>query len=53
MKHGKRPSVAQKIYIASFRLNAANWLVVMDCKDKMVIQHRLSGKTRELPGRER
>ena len=47
MKHGKNPTVAQRKFITSRRLNAANWLVVKDTKDEMVLVHRnFDGKTR-------
>lgn len=53
MKHGKKPTVAQRKYIQSFRLNPENWLVVRDNNDEFVIRHRLSGKEKKLPRRER
>ena len=53
MKQGKRPTVAQRKYIQSFRLNAENWLVVRDNNDEFVIRHRLSDKEKTLPRRER
>ena len=48
LKHGKRPTRAQKIRIKSFGLNPENWLVVKDCKDCFEVVHRVSGKTRTL-----
>lgn len=53
MKHGKRPTVAQRKYIRSFRLNPENWLVVKDSPEEFVIRHRLSDKEKKLPRRER
>lgn len=53
MKHGKRPTVAQRKYIQSFRLNAENWLVVRDNNEAFVIRHRLSDKEKILPRRDR
>ena len=53
MKHGKRPTVAQRKYIQSFRLNAENWLVVKDSPEEFVIVHRLSAQETKLPRRER
>lgn len=53
MKHGKRPTVAQRKYIHSFRLNPENWLVVRDNNEVFVIRHRLSDKEKTLPRRER
>lgn len=51
MKHGKRPTVAQREYIRYYRLNWENWLIVKDTPEEFVIVHRLSGKERRLPGR--
>lgn len=53
MKHGKRPTAEQRKYIAAWGLNAENWLVCKDTNEKMVIEHRLSGQIRTLPGRGR
>lgn len=50
MKHGKRPTKAQKIRIKSFKLNPDNWLVIKDCKDCFEVVHRVSGKIRKLGG---
>lgn len=40
MKHGKKPTVAQRKIITSKRLNAADWLVVKDTPKEMLLQHR-------------
>ena len=53
MKHGRKPTVAQRKYIQSLRLNPENWLVVRDNNDEFVIRHRLSDKEKKLPRRER
>ena len=53
MKHGKRPTVAQRRYIQSFRLNPENWLVVRDNNDEFIIRHRLSDKEKKLPRRDK
>lgn len=45
MKHGKKPTVAQKKLMAQFRLNHTDWLVVKDTPDQMVLVHRYSDKT--------
>lgn len=49
MKHGKAPTVAQKILIKSNRLNPDNWLVVKNLLDVLVICHRHTGTIKELP----
>lgn len=45
MKHGKRPTVAQKKFIQAHGLNWENWLVVKDQPEQMVLVHRFSDKT--------
>ena len=52
MKHGKRPTVAQKKLMTAWKLNPGDWLVVKDTPDVMLIQHRNFDKeTREIPKR--
>ncbi len=48
MKHGKRPTVRQKKLMTEKNLNYNNWLVCKDTPQVMVIEHRISGKTREI-----
>ncbi len=48
MKHGKRPTRAQKIRLKGYKLNPDNWLVVKDCREKFEIVNRLTGKIRTL-----
>lgn len=50
MKHGKRPTVAQKQIISSAGLNPDNWLVVKNTTFCLEIVHRKTGK-RETLGR--
>ena len=45
MKHGKKPTAAQRKLIASKNLDPAMWLVVKDMPDKMVLVHRYSDRT--------
>lgn len=40
MKHGVKPTVAQRKLIAANRLQPANWLVVKDTPSEMVLVHR-------------
>ncbi|PYG90160.1 hypothetical protein LY28_00040 [Ruminiclostridium sufflavum DSM 19573] len=47
MKHGKTPTVAQKILIAGYKhrsknLNPDNWMVVKNLPDELVIKNRNS-----------
>ena len=46
MKHGTRPTVAQKKLLAARRLNVENWLIERDTPELLVIVHRFSGQTR-------
>ena len=50
MKHGKKPTVAQRKLIKSKRLNPENWLVVKDEPHLMTLVHRhFDTKTRTIP----
>lgn len=51
MKHGKAPTKAQKILLRSFRLDPANWLIIKNTSDEMVISHRHTGTIRKIPKR--
>lgn len=46
MKHGKRPTVKQKKYLKSRKLNPDNWLVSQDSKNLMIIIHRETGRVK-------
>lgn len=48
MKGGKRPTVAQKIRIKSYKLDPLAWLVCKDCAECFQIRHRVSGEVRTL-----
>ena len=48
MKHGKKPTVAQRKLMQANRLNSDNWLVVKDTPTVMLIMHRVSLRTREI-----
>ena len=45
MKHGKKPTRAQRDFIKSKRLTPDSWLVVKDTPEKMVLVHRHALKT--------
>ena len=50
MKHGKKPTVAQRKLMQMWKLDPANWLVVKDTPAEMVLVHRhFDGKTRVIP----
>jgi len=48
MKHGKRPTRAQKIRMERCGLNPENWLVITDHNGVFQVVHRVSGKARRL-----
>lgn len=48
MKHGKRPTREQKIFIRKSGKNPKNWLVIKDCKEFMIIMHRRTKNVRKL-----
>lgn len=49
MKHGKSPTKAQKITLAAYGLNLADWLVVKNTDKEMTITHRHTGTIRKIP----
>lgn len=48
MKHGIKPTVAQKKIIKSLGLNPDNWLVERNDNDTMVIVNRYTGSARSI-----
>ena len=48
MKHGKKPTVAQRKQIQQMNLDPAVWLVVKDTPEKMELVHRYSDKTKRI-----
>ena len=40
MKHGKKPTVAQRKLMQKWKLNSEDWLVVKDELSKMTLVHR-------------
>lgn len=53
MKHGKKPTVAQRKLIGSKGLITENWLVTKDTPDTMVLVHRHSDSTTRIIHKER
>ena len=50
MKHGKKPTVAQRKLMQKWKTDWRNWLVVMDTPTQMVIVHRhFDGRTKTIP----
>lgn len=48
MKHGVKPTRAQKIQLREWGLDPADWLVVKDTSTEMVLVHRYSDKTKRV-----
>ena len=53
IKHGKRPSVAQKKFLASLKLNPEDWLIVKDTPEIMELVHRNPDRTTKTIYKER
>ncbi|WP_172645574.1 DUF6906 family protein [Domibacillus tundrae] len=49
MKRGKNPTRAEKAVIASYNLNPANWLICKKVNDMYTLEHRHTGKIRQIP----
>ena len=50
MKHGKKPTVAQRKLMQKWKLNSEDWLVVKDEPSKMTLVHRhFDNKTKIIP----
>ena len=45
MKHGKKPTKRQSIFIKEHGLNPENWLVTKDTPDELHLVHRWSDRT--------
>ena len=48
MKNGKKPTVRQRKIICCFGKIPESWLVVKHTPALLLIEHRISGKTREI-----
>ncbi len=46
---GVKPTRRQKMLIKEWRLNPANWLVVRETAEELVIVHRLSEQQKKIP----
>lgn len=46
---GVKPTRKQKMLIKEWRLDPANWLVVRETAEELVIVHRLSDQQRRIP----
>lgn len=48
LKHGKKPTVAQRKLMTKWKLDWRDWLVVKDTPERMELVHRLFDKTRKI-----
>lgn len=48
MKHGKKPTVAQRKFIQKNGLNAENWLIAKDTPTEMLLVHRYTSATKTI-----
>lgn len=49
MRHGKRPTRAQKITINRYGLSCENWLVMRASKDYLILLHKHTNHVRKIP----
>lgn len=48
MKHGRKPTKKQSIFIQSWKLDPSVWFVVKDTPEQMELVHRYSDRTRRV-----
>ncbi len=48
MKHGRKPTVAQRKLLQKRKLDPAMWLVVKDMPDRLELVHRQSDRTTKI-----
>ena len=48
MKHGKKPTKAQKLLLKAYRLNPDNWLIVKHTTEELLVVHRYTSTTRSI-----
>lgn len=48
MKHGRKPTKAQKIILKAYHLNPDNWLIVKNTPQELVVIHRYTDTTRRI-----
>lgn len=53
MKHGRKPTAAQRKLLQKRRLDPSVWLVVKDLPDRLELVHRQSDKTKKIVPKER
>lgn len=48
MKHGRKPTVAQRKLLQKRKLDPSMWLVVKDMPDRLELVHRQSDRTTKI-----
>ena len=48
MKHGVKPTAAQRKLMAQWKLDGRDWLVVKDTPERVELVHRLFERTRKV-----
>lgn len=48
MKHGKKPTVAQRKLMEKWKLDWRDWLVTSDTPERLELVHRLFERTRKV-----
>lgn len=49
MRHGKRPTLAQKKTIGRYGLSWENWLVIRASKAELILLHKHTNRVRKIP----
>lgn len=49
MKHGRRPTAAQRKLMQKWKLNCEDWLVERETLHELVLRHRHFDKTKIIP----
>ena len=53
MKHGKKPTVAQKVVLQQAGMDWREWLVMINLPNTMIVIHRQSNETRVIDRNEK
>ena len=48
MKNGKKPTVAERKYLQSIKLNS-DWLISKKTSENWLLVHKLTGQVKEIP----
>ena len=53
MKHGKKPTVAQKVVLQQAGMDWREWLVMINLPNTMIVVHRQTNETRVIDRNEK